>query len=188
MTNNNVCSRCTPPVVLNSGNAQTVLAHIGAHILHDKSLNRNDELCGLYLQPSLICKYFVLPPHGTKGSHRIDQQRSEGCTRMLKFSHGKAEVSSDSAPCSNVPIHCPICGKSKPAMWRYNLEGHLKTKHSDKAANQHSSLWAISQGERVAMNHVWVNRQPETTKRNRKSNAPALVVSDVHTSVVKPAR
>ena len=107
---------------------------------------------------------------------------------MLKFSYGKAAVSSDTSPCSNIPIHCPICGKSKPAVWRYNLEEHLKVKHSPNAAEQHAVLWTISQGERDAMKHVWNNRQPKAPKRTRKSNAPLLVVSDVHTSISKPAR
>ena len=43
--------------------------------------------------------------------------------------------SSKSAPCSNVPIHCPLCplldSGSPPTIWKYSVMYHLAECHTD---------------------------------------------------------
>jgi hypothetical protein len=42
---------------------------------------------------------------------------------------------SASSPCTNVPIHCPICppslSGSPRTVWKYNVVNHLLTNHAD---------------------------------------------------------
>lgn len=53
------CAKCGPNVKLNRSNAQRILEHMGAHILHDATLNRSQEVCGLCLRPSPMCRLLV---------------------------------------------------------------------------------------------------------------------------------
>jgi len=94
------CPRCSPTqaVILDLTQGQRVLEHIGAHILYDPgAIHAKDTLCGLCLRPSPLCQFFLTKGKGTNGN-RV------------------AAESTASSPCSNVPIQCPICAKSEPAI------------------------------------------------------------------------
>lgn len=117
---------------------------------------------------------------GAKASHRVD--RAIGCTRALNFSYKPASSSSDKAPCSNVPLPCPLCPeKSSPAVWRYNLEAHLRKVHSAAAVERYRSMWELLDAEKKGMERVWVNRKK--TAKKRKPNAPKITASEAHKSV-----
>ncbi|KAF6748797.1 hypothetical protein DFP72DRAFT_792072, partial [Ephemerocybe angulata] len=122
------CMVCDPPVTLET-NAQRVLEHMGAHILLDPGIDRTTDPCGLCLMSSQICRYFVTKGKGSKGSLHVEAKRSSGCTRKINFQYRSAETSTDTAPCSNVPIPCPLC-PNDPAVWRYNLHNHFIKSHS----------------------------------------------------------
>lgn len=50
------------------------------------------------------------------------------------MSYGAAAKYSESAPCTNVPIYCPVCTEedSKPrTIWKYNAAIHIATEHGD---------------------------------------------------------
>ncbi|KAH8995592.1 hypothetical protein EDB83DRAFT_2559207 [Lactarius deliciosus] len=53
--NTHECPACEPPVQLNTVNGQRVLAHIGSHVLHDPTLDKSGEPCGLCLRPANTC-------------------------------------------------------------------------------------------------------------------------------------
>lgn len=175
-----VCNHCDPHVTLNLSQPQRTLEHVGAHILFDPAVKRIDQPCGLCLRPSSMCQYYLLKGKGTKANPRVDMERSAGCPRLVKFQWGKAAVSEEKAPCSNVPLLCPLCPK---AVWRYNLRVHLSSMHSSTMVERYRDLWDIESGEIDAMRHIWNNRKKKRTKRKRRADAPSLVVSEVHTSI-----
>ena len=61
----------------------------------------------------------------------------------MTYSYSVAAELSPSSPCSNVPIHCPICPKSSPAIWKYFMRSHFKEKHK-ALLTKHEHLWKIS--------------------------------------------
>lgn len=46
-----ICSKCGPRTGIDRSNAQRILEHMGGHILHDQTISRSQELCGLCLCP-----------------------------------------------------------------------------------------------------------------------------------------
>ncbi|KAF6746501.1 hypothetical protein DFP72DRAFT_823118 [Ephemerocybe angulata] len=183
------CAQCVPSVKLDLSQGQRVLEHIGAHILFDAKIDQAAEPCGLCLRPPHQCKWFVVKGRGSKANMRVDNERSVGCTRPISYVYGVAATSSTSSPCSNVPLRCPLCSRAEPAVWRYNLHQHIIAVHPTSSPADYSDLWTISDTERAAMKKIWSSRQPKAPKRVRKSNAPALVVSQAHISTaVTPIR
>lgn len=179
-----VCASCTPGVVLDLSDGQRVLEHIGSHILFDSGVDNANEPCGLCLRPSSLCRYFVVKGRGAKASLRIDTQRSSGCQRSVNYQYARAASSVKTAPCSNVPLVCPLCPKSDPAVWKYNLEHHLIHRHSVNASKQYMHLWEIKQDERDAMKFIWTNRKKTklTRKSKKKQGSVRLQISDEHKS------
>ncbi|KAF6750128.1 hypothetical protein DFP72DRAFT_1139753, partial [Ephemerocybe angulata] len=122
------CVTCSPAVALDPGPPR-ILEHVGAHTLFDSTLDRLEEPCGLCLLPSKLCRYVVVKGKGSKASLHVDWERSSGCARAVSFSYKWAAEYTDNSPCTNVPLPCPLCPKSKPAVWRYNLRLHLERVH-----------------------------------------------------------
>lgn len=50
-----------------------------------------------------------------------------------KMVYGRAATSSQSSPCTNVPIHCPVCPLSASGqprtIWKYNAMNHFISEH-----------------------------------------------------------
>ena len=168
-------------VTLDLTQGQRVLEHIGAHILFDPSISVTTEPCGLCLQPSTICQYFMKKGKGALGTPKIDYNRSQGCVTKCKFSYSVASRSTSSSPCSNVPLSCPLCAKTSPAVWRYNFEHHLKNSHHGMQPNGNDkSIYELTASEQEDMSKIWERRENVSVKRPRKHNFPPLVVSDAH--------
>lgn len=108
--------------------------------------------------------------------------KKSSCANKLTFQYAVAEESSQSAPCSNVPIACPLCPKrSAPAVWRYILPYHLKDVHKLNNLEPYANLWTISQSEKTQLKNLW--NEKHTTKRARKSQKKSrLDISDAHCS------
>ncbi|KAF8056026.1 hypothetical protein FPV67DRAFT_686987 [Lyophyllum atratum] len=180
-----MCPKCPPTVFLDSTSPQRVLAHLGAHILHDKThVNRSDLPCGLCLRPYPMCRFFVKKGKGAKASLKINRDASTGCTNMLTFSYKSAENSTASSPCSNVPLLCPLCPKTEPAVWRYNLQHHFSVVHPSAERSKYQGLWKLTRFEEQEMNKIWLARRKYgvASKRTKKGKEPALVVSQAHSS------
>ena len=88
-----------------------------------------EPLCGLCLCPSQLCQFYLAKGKGTNGNLRINQKMSKGCLMMMKYSYGIAAESTTSSPCSNMPIHCPICPNADPAIWKYFMRIHFEERH-----------------------------------------------------------
>jgi hypothetical protein len=157
-----------------------VIEHIGAHILYDpEMIHSTGPLCGLCLRPSPLCQFFLGKGKGRNGKVKINQKMSRGCLMKMNYSYSVAAESTASSPCSNVPIHCPICPKSDPAIWKYFMKMHFEEKHK-ALLTKHEHLWKLSNFERTEMKKIWVKRGKVTAKRTKKANQPPLVVSEKH--------
>ena len=107
----------------------------------------------------------------------------------VKYSYGVAAESSSSSPsrCSNVPIACPLCSKTSPAVWKYFMIAHFQETHKSALVPNYERLWKISNFEAAEMKKIWAEQKNVEVKRTKKSNIPPLVVSEHHHAHI-PAR
>jgi hypothetical protein len=172
------CPKCHPTITFNSSLRQHIVEHIGAHILHDPSVDRSSEPCGLCLQPAPLCKIILKKVKRGTGRHAIDMQASK-CPNLVKFSISIAAKCSESSPCTNHPMRCPYCPKSSPAVWSYTFQQHLRRVHCKVPLDGHRSVWAISKLEKDGMRRIWDHRLKQPKVRPRTQRTP-LVVSETH--------
>ncbi|KAK0452005.1 uncharacterized protein EV420DRAFT_1274042, partial [Desarmillaria tabescens] len=178
------CPFCIPSIPLDPLKPHSLLAHIGAHILNESDLP-STEPCGLCGSPSPSCQYYLT--RSTKGSTRtkIDYHTSRGCRNLaVRFNYSVAKVSKESAPCSNVPIRCPICPPNAFAIWKYNAKYHFINQHPTVQLDRYKDLWNITESEMKAMKEVWKNRTqiPKTRgPKKKKGGLGTLVMSKTHT-------
>jgi len=157
-----------------------VLEHVSVHILHDPSIDRSVPLCGLCLRPSPLCQLFLKKGKGAHANLTVNQAASKGCLVKIKYSYGVASESTTSSPCSNVPIHCPLCPKLDPAIWRYSFKIYFQQKHPNAPFLEYEKIWKLTKFEIAEMKRIWANRMKVTAKRTKKSKVPPLIVSEDH--------
>jgi hypothetical protein len=172
------CPNCQPSITFNSSLRQRVVEHIGAHILHDPSVDRSTEPCGLCLRPAPMCKIVLKKTKGRTGNLAIDMKTSS-CPNLVKFSLMIAAKCSDASPCTNHPMHCPYCPKTSPAVWSYTFRQHMVRVHPAVPLDQHRTIWTISKLEKDRMKQVWGNRLKQPKARTKTQRAP-LVISETH--------
>jgi hypothetical protein len=176
------CEKCGPNVKLNRSNAQRVLEHMGAHILHDATLNHSQEVCGLCLRPSPMCRLFVKKGRGALAGNHVDIDNSS-CVNLIRFNYASAACSSESSPCSNVPIICPLCPPKSPGVWTYSLHAHFRDRHKLTTHTQFPMTVYLSQSEKDGMKRIWDARFNVPQPRNlKKKKVPALLLSEAHMS------
>ncbi|KAF8187410.1 hypothetical protein K438DRAFT_1677498 [Mycena galopus ATCC 62051] len=175
-----MCLKCTPSVALDVTRPQTVLTHIGAHILYDSTVDRSTQPCGFCCRPFAIC-HFALKK--TADGMTVKMDASKGCTNFVKkFNYGVAAKSTTSSPCSNVPLRCPECDTTDPSIWRYNLKKHLLHDHPHTPISKHAHLWELTESESMAMRAVWEKLQVPRKKKGTKKSKATLKISAAHSS------
>jgi len=174
------CPICVPAVELSK--PQHVLEHAAAHVLFDSSIDATSQPCGLCLRPSPVCTFYVKKGKGSDASLQINYNKST-CANMLTFSYAVAATSTNSSPCSNVPIQCPWCSQSSPTIWRYNMYCHIKNLHTYVSLDDHKDIWKIGNSEKDGLKNVWANRHKvKKTRRTKKQLTAPLVISEAHVS------
>ncbi|KAH9024682.1 hypothetical protein EDB85DRAFT_1870003, partial [Lactarius pseudohatsudake] len=141
------CPLC-PQVHLDTSNGQRVLAHIGSHVLHDLSVDRALEPCGLCLRPASMCTIYLIKRSGRNGQPTVKYSGTVPCPNATSFSYAVAMVSTTSSPCSNVPLLCSYCPNGSPTVWRYNMQSHLRHRHRGVDPDKHRDLWEVTQEEK----------------------------------------
>ena len=177
------CPTCTPSVQLDTSNGQRVLAHIGSHVLHDPSIDRSQEPCGLCLRPALLCSIYLTKRGGRTSQWSIKYGGSIPCPNATTFSYATAMSSSKASPCSNVPLVCPYCLEGSPAVWHYNMSHHLQQRHRGIDHTKHSDLWNIKSDEMAAMAEIWKTRHKQPKRRGKGKQKLPLKVSEAHSSL-----
>jgi hypothetical protein len=114
-------ARNGPRTSVDHSNGQRMIEHMGVHIVFDSTISRNLEVCGLCLRPAPMCLIYLKKGRGASKGYSVGINRST-CINLIRFKYASAGTSTESAPCTNIPVHCPICGPKQPAVWRYSLE------------------------------------------------------------------
>ena len=140
------------------------------------------------MRPLPLCQFYVAKGKGAHGKLRINQKISKGCLIKVNYSYSVAAESTASSPCSNVPVHCPICPKTDPAVWKYFMKVHFEGKHKALNLTKYEHLWKLSNFERSEMKKIWVNGGKSAAKRMRKSKVPPLLISEKHRASGKNSR
>ena len=122
------CPKCQPTIKFNPSNQHYVIEHIGAHILHDTSVDCSSEPCELHLCPAPLCKIILKKAKGHTGKLAIDME-SSSCPNLIKFSITNVATYFETSPCTNHPMRCPYCPKLNLAVWSYNFHHHLLRSH-----------------------------------------------------------
>ncbi|KAF8223061.1 hypothetical protein L208DRAFT_1318932, partial [Tricholoma matsutake] len=175
------CPCCVPVVELPSL-GPGVLAHMAAHFNFDSRTNAASEPCGLCLQLSPHCIFRLKKGKGANSGVQIDYEKST-CANLFTFSYSVAPSSTSSSPCSNVPILCPWCLKSEPAVWQYNMPHHVKSKHSHVSLRENEDMWKIGNSEKQELKKIWDQcHKIKKTQKGKKSSMPSLIISAVHSS------
>ncbi|KAH9168605.1 hypothetical protein EDB89DRAFT_1909186 [Lactarius sanguifluus] len=176
------CLACTPPVQLDATNGQRVLAHITSHILHDLTVDKSQEPCGLCLRPANMCTIYLTKRSGRNYQPTVKYMGIVPCPNATNFSYSAAMVSSKSAPCSNIPLQCPYCPDGSPAVWRYNMRQHFRHRHQGIDITKHEDLWKITPAEATAMAAIWKNRHKQPKRRSKGKLKVPLKLSEAHSS------
>jgi hypothetical protein len=149
------------------------------HILHDNALKTVANPCGFCLAPGSLCSVRLKKGQGRKAGMQIDLQNSR-CqhNNQVKLSLNSFAKSTDASPCTNIPIMCPLCPAASDAVWKYNLEAHLKTVHSTANISEYKAHYEISKSEQVALKAAFLSKPRWTAKRIR--NLVNINVSEAH--------
>jgi hypothetical protein len=111
-----------------------------------------------------MCQFFLKKGKGLTVSMKLNAATSKGCPNMISFSYKVVEQSSTSAPCSNAPIQGPLCSKSDPAIWQYNMKYHVLTQHPSAQIAKYEDMWTLSNFKKVKMKCIWAERQKVMVK------------------------
>ena len=176
------CPRCPQTVHLDRSNGQCVLAHIRSHVLHNVAIDRTLEPCGLCLHPTTLCTIYLRRWSARNRHWTVRYGGTVPCPNVTNFSYATAMISSESSPCSNVPVICPYCPDESPAIWRYNMRSHLKDRHRTVNAYKNKELWVLTKDEETAMATVWKNRYKQPKKHGKGKHKLPLKLSEVHSS------
>ena len=97
------------------------------------------------------------------------------------MSYKAAKKSSKHAPCTNVPIHCPLCppsvSRDPQTIWKYNAINHLLISHSDEDPTQTGKYKAPAIPGELMMDmfvtrqeEQWMNIDPDATTTFRREH------------------
>jgi hypothetical protein len=176
------CPACTPTVRLDTSNGQHVLAHIGSHILHDPSVDRSQEPCGLCLRAASFCSIYLTRCTRRTSQWALKYGGTLPCPNATSFSYAVAMSSSKASPCSNVPLVCPYCLEGSPAVWCYNMLQHLRHRHSGIDPAKHIDLRNLTPEEKDAMAVIWKTRYKQPKRRGKGKQKLPLKLSEAHCS------
>ena len=179
------CPICTSPIVsFDPKSGPAALAHIGAHILHDTRVSQSQQPCGLCLQPSPLCQWYLKCSASGIDGVAIDFGKSQ-CMNKMHFHYHPASISTKASPCSNVPLWCPLCYKLDcvaPAIWQYNFKAHLEDRHPATNPDHYKNLWNIRPSETHDLKQIyskWGIVPRERNGKNKKLAAVRLKISEV---------
>ena len=111
--------------------------HVGSHILHALRNTKDLKACHLGSIGENPCGFCGQDTCFTQLKFKKHDSFSISSNCPFHYSgmqYKKAAEFSEALPCTNVPIHCPLCPTSvsgdPPTIWKYNALYHLISEHS----------------------------------------------------------
>jgi len=111
--------------------------HVGSHILHALRNTKDPKVCHLSSVGENPCGFCGQDNCFTQLKLKKPTGLSIASNCPYHYSgmqYKKAAEFSKSVPCTNVPIHCPLCPTAvsgdPPTIWKYNALYHLISEHS----------------------------------------------------------
>jgi len=138
------------------------------------------ELCGLCLRPSPSCFFRLRNGKGASASQQLDLKNSR-CLHLHRFSYTSAATESQSSPCTNVPVICPLCPASDSAIWKYNMKHHFASRHPSINFNDYAPRFLISDSEKEALRTRW-SKHHQTQRSQKKKLVNPLLILEHHSS------
>ncbi|KAG6813973.1 hypothetical protein H0H87_008801, partial [Tephrocybe sp. NHM501043] len=147
-----------------------------------RALLRNAELCGLCLRVSPMCLIFLKKGKGSGALPSIDQKKST-CVNLVHFNYASAISSTDSSPCTNYPVVCPLCPAKAPTVWTYNLATHYVLRHKIASHDNHPLTHFVAHSESDKIKGIWDSQlKPKATRQSTKTVKAPLMISEAHSS------
>lgn len=137
--------------------------------------------CGFCLASGSLCSIWLKRRQGWKVGMQIDIQNS--CwqhNNQVQLSLTSFAKSINSSPCTNIPIMCSLCPATSDAMWKYNLEMHLKTVHPTANASDYCALYKVKKSKFIALKNLF-NSKPWWTTRHI-CNLGNISILEAHSS------
>ena len=148
---------------------------MSAHILHDVKLKDSDVPCGFCLNEGGLC---IIKLITTSKGTTIDMKNSQ-CPCIRKLTIKTAARFSKESPCTNHPLNCPLCPKTSPAVWKYNLRSHIISQHPTATLDLYQHLFKLLDEESTLMKAIYQTVPRKSKKRNIIAPLP---ISDGHST------
>jgi hypothetical protein len=148
------------------------------HILHDPSLKDAFNPCGFCLNTGGLCSIRVTKGKGKKGALVVDPLKSR-CPNVAKLSITAASKYSDTSPCTNHPLECPLCQEGADLVWKYNLPSHIQKVHPTATLEEYEYLYAVGASERAKLKTLY-SAKPRHSKK--KKQVIDIKISEAHSS------
>ena len=177
------CPLCRPAIPWDISKVHKILEHVAAHILFDNTLDATQEPCGLCMRPSPLCSFYLRKGKGAGGTPQIDERMSRCPNLISKLFYSAAATERTHSPCTNVPVTCPLCPSTSPAVWKYNMKKHLAHIHPSTKGRDFPEAYVIGNSEKAALKILWEKRFT-VPHRRRQHNATSnsLPISELHSS------
>lgn len=126
------CCLCDEKIILNK-----MRNHVGTHILHSLRNTNDQKPCSKQAVGEDPCGFC-----GLEGCLTQLQEKKKGSLSVasncpyhyVAMNYKAAAKFSKAIPCTNVPVHCPLCPTSvsgqPQTIWKYNAMYHLIHEHS----------------------------------------------------------
>ena len=178
MKNSLQCSYCEN-LSIERNEGSKLIQHMATHILHDLSTKGLVNACGLCLSTSQVCTVYLKRPKGAGRAFAIDTDKSR-CPNLCLIKLGAAGKSSKANPCTNIPLICPLCPNKSPAVWKYNLQSHIRSLHPDCNIQDFSSLYTISEDEKSSLKRIYEAAQKSRRGKRKREDERLSVLSEAH--------
>jgi hypothetical protein len=133
------------------------------------------------LRPDRICQIYLVKKRGSRPDGQQVDYKTSSCPKLSKFAYKSATEHHPKSPCTNVPVHCPLCPDRAAAVWKYNLHAHIQTCHAGADLDNYRSQWEVTNMEREGMALVR-HRIQNPRKRKAKSSKNSIKISESHSS------
>jgi hypothetical protein len=156
-----------------------LVEHMAIHMLFDQSppIDRSAGPCGFCLSSNSFCTIVMIKGKGSDGAVRIDMTRSR-CPNLANLTLSTAAKSSKKNPCTNRPLACPV-SPCPDVLWKYGLEAHIRTVHSDANISNYESHYKLAEGEEVELKRISTTKK---RKSKKKKQAISFRISPDHST------